>query len=70
VKITKHTVDRAVAIGAAVAAPILTTLVDTHVLAAVTATDIGAVVTAAVAAYHGGAAVQRKRSEPQLGELS
>lgn len=58
----KPVIDRAVAFGAAVSAPVLTLLVDQHVLSALTATDVGAVVAAAVGAYHGGAVVQRRAS--------
>lgn len=52
--------DRILGLLAVVSAPTLTLLVDTHVIAALTATDIGGIVAALVAGYHGGAAVQAK----------
>lgn len=60
----KHTVDRVISALGVTAAPVLTSLVDFHVLSATHATDLGAVVAAAVAAYHGGAYAQRRTSEP------
>jgi tetrahydromethanopterin S-methyltransferase subunit E len=44
--------DRAVTLGAAVAAPVLALLVDEHVLSALQATDLGAIVATFVGAYH------------------
>lgn len=52
--------DRILGLLAVVSAPTLTLLVDTHVIAALTATDIGGIVAALVAGYHGGAAVQSR----------
>ena len=56
----KAAVDRAVSFIAAVSAPVLTLLIHEHVIAVTTATDIGGIVAASVAAYHGGSMVQRK----------
>lgn len=53
----KRYLDYALATLAAIAAPVLTSLVDSHVLSAQLATDIGAVVAAALASYHGGSIV-------------
>ena len=59
--IAKPAIDRAVTFLAALAAPVLTLSVDQHWLSAIAATDAGAIVAAAVGAYHGGAVVQRTR---------
>lgn len=53
----KKYLDYALATLAAIAAPVLTSLVDSHVLSAQLATDIGAVVAAALASYHGGSII-------------
>lgn len=66
--ILKPTIDRAISLGAAVAAPVLTLCVDQHWLSAMSATDVGAIVAAAVGAYHGGAIVQRKRTTPSVAD--
>lgn len=68
-KITKQTVDRALTVAAAAAAPVLAILIRHHVLSPADATDIGAGVTAVIVSYHGGAAVQRKRTTPSVPEL-
>lgn len=60
--IGKRTVDRALTIAAAAAAPLLSLLTRHHVLTAADATDIGTVVLALVSGYHGGAYVQRNRA--------
>ena len=53
---------------AALSAPVLTFLTDEHVLSALAATDIGAIVGAGVAAYHGGTWTQRRTAarRPQV----
>ena len=53
-------IDRAVTIAAAVATPVLGLLVDQHVISAVASLDVGAIIAAAVASYHGGKAVQAR----------
>lgn len=58
--LTKNAVDRTLTIIAAVAAPVLTSLVDGNVLDAAMATDIGAIVTAFIAAWHGGSIAQQR----------
>lgn len=60
--VSKKAVDRAVTVAASVAAPALTLLVHTDVLSSLVATDYGAIVVAAVAAYHGGSVAQDKLS--------
>lgn len=45
--------DKLLSIAAVAAAPVLTTLVDTHTLSANLATDIGAIVAAVLAGWHG-----------------
>jgi hypothetical protein len=60
----KPIMDTAVNVAAAVAAPVLTLLVDTHALSATVATDVGVIVAAAVTTYHGGTWTQR-RAEAQ-----
>lgn len=65
-KITKATIDRGLTIVAAASAPALTSLVDAHALSSQLAVDLGALVAAVVAAYHGGAIVQRTRTEPTV----
>lgn len=65
-KITKRTIDRALTVAAAAAAPVLAILIRHHVLTAADATDLGILVTGVVASYHGGAAVQRKRTPPEV----
>jgi dihydroorotase-like cyclic amidohydrolase len=64
--IRKHTIDRALTIVAATASAVLPGLVDQHVITAGLATTIGAGLTAALGAYHGGAAVQRNRTDPAV----
>lgn len=44
--------DKIVALVAALAAPVLTFLIDEKLLSALQATDIGAILVAAIAAYH------------------
>lgn len=61
-KIGKRTVDRTLTILAAASAPLLSILTRHHVITAADATDYGTVVLAVVAAYHGGAYVQRDRA--------
>jgi uncharacterized membrane protein len=51
-----RSVDRVLAVVSAAAAPVLTSLVDFHVLSAGHATDLGAVVVAVVSGWHGGSA--------------
>lgn len=65
-KITKSTVDRALTVLAGVASAVLPGLVDQHVITAGLATTIGAGLSAALASYHGGAAVQRRRVDPSV----
>jgi hypothetical protein len=59
--IAKTTIDRAIAVAAAVSTPVVALLIDNNVISATSGVDIGAIVAAAVGAYHGGAQVQRKR---------
>lgn len=69
-KITKRTIDRAITIAAAAAAPLLPILIRHQVLSAADATDLGYTFAAVVASYHGGAAVQRKRTPPSIEKLT
>lgn len=69
-KTSKKTLDRAVTVAVAVAAPLLPILIRHQVLSAADAQDVGAVILAAVGAYHGGAAVQKRRGEPSVSDLS
>lgn len=55
--------DRVVTFIAAISAPLLTLLVDQHVVTALAATDIGAIVAAAVGSYHGGKVVQKRSTD-------
>jgi hypothetical protein len=64
--IGKRTIDRAVTIVAAAAAPALSILTRHHVITAADATDYGAIILATVSGYHGGAYVQRKRATPPI----
>lgn len=68
-KFPKATIDRLTATAAAVSAPVLTYCVDVGWLTATQATDLGGIVAALVGGYHGGAAVQRKRSAPSLSAI-
>lgn len=54
---------------AAAAAPALTLCVDTGALSASVATDIGAIVVAVVAAWHGGATWTARRQPPAVEPL-
>lgn len=65
-KIAKKTVDRGLTIVAAVAAPVLSLLIRHHVITAADSVDIGAILAGVVAAYHGGAAVQRRAATGAL----
>jgi hypothetical protein len=65
-RITKRTADAALTIVAAVAAPALTLCVDTHTITATVATDIGALVAAVVAGWHGGSAAQNRLTTPTV----
>lgn len=56
----KRIVDRLVTVAAAVATPVVALLIDTHEISAAVGVDVGAIVAAAVGAYHGGALVQRR----------
>lgn len=49
--------DAVVAVLAAVAAPVVALLIDTHTVTAQVGADIGLIATAAVGAFHGGKAV-------------
>lgn len=69
-KITKRTIDRGLTVAAAAAAPVLAILIRHHVLTAADATDLGAGVTAVIVSYHGGAAVQRKRTSPEVPDIT
>ena len=59
----KATLDRAVTGLAALATPVVALLIDTHVITAQVGVDVGAIVAAAVGAYHGGAYVQRRQTD-------
>lgn len=65
-KITKDTLDRALTVIAAAAAPALTLCVDTHAISAQVATDIGGIVAAIIAAWHGGSVATAKLSTPTV----
>lgn len=65
-KITKTGIDRAIVVLAAAAAPALTLCVDTDAITAAVATDIGAIVAALVAAWHGGSAAQARLGATSL----
>lgn len=52
--VSKSALDAGITILAAVTAPALTLCVDTDTISATVATDIGGIVAAAVAAWHGG----------------
>lgn len=56
----KRLLDRGITVASAVAAPVLTLLVDQHVMSIHTSIDLGAVVAALVATYHGGAVAQKR----------
>lgn len=62
----KRTLDRAITVLAAVAAPVDALLIDVGVYSSQVGIDVGAIVAAAVAAYHGGAIVQRKGAGPRV----
>lgn len=68
-KFPKATIDRLITTLAAVSAPVLTFTVDQAWLTATQATDLGGILAAAVGSYHGGAAVQRRRSSPSVPDL-
>lgn len=55
--------DKLLSIAAVASAPVLTTLVDTHTLSANLATDIGAIVAAVLAGWHG-KAITASRTNP------
>lgn len=61
--IGKRTLDRGLTIAAAALAPILSILTRHQVITAADAVDLGAMGTAIVAAYHGGALAQRKLAD-------
>lgn len=65
-QLPKIIIDRCLTVAAAAAAPALTLCVDTGTLSATVATDVGALVAAAIAAYHGGAAVANRSTAPSL----
>lgn len=52
--------DKIITILAAVSTPALGLLVDQHVITALTSLDIGSIIAAAVASYHGGKAVGQR----------
>ena len=58
----KAVLDRAVAVLAATATPTVALLIDTHTISAAVGVDIGAIIAAAVGAYHGGALIQRRET--------
>lgn len=59
-KITKALIDKTITVLAAIEAPALLLCVDTHVLSTLVASDVGSLVTTAIIAYHGGAAVVQR----------
>lgn len=59
----KPTLDRAITLAAAVAAPVLALLIHHHVITAQDGVDLGAIEAAAIGSYHGGAYVQRRHSD-------
>ena len=56
--------DRIVTILAAVSSPVLGLLVDINVISSTVSLDLGGIIATAVAAYHGGKAVQRRSAPP------
>lgn len=62
----KAVVDKAITVAVAVSTPVLALLIHHHVITASDAVDIGAIEAAAVAAYHGGAYVQRNHADPTV----
>lgn len=65
-KLTKAGIDRMLAIAGAVTAPALTLCVQEHALGAQAATTVGAIVAAALIAYHGGGLAQGATGGPSV----
>lgn len=68
-KITKPTIDKAITVVSAGAGFALAILTRHQVISAADATDLGGAWLAMVGAYHGGALVQAKRTDPAVPPL-
>lgn len=68
-KITKKGLDKALHLGVAVWTAVSPLLVEQHVISPSLSLDLGVGLAAALGTYHGGAAIQKRDTRPEVGGL-